>query len=305
MIDLVLAVEQAVPADHPASWLAVPLGILFMCGSVYLLLWSNYGARKAGAIYGVAIFGFSFLLGIFYWLGGPGTPAGLGISHLPGQSGDHYAEQWHAFEEGSERAEFFADGIADPDAFVTPEEFTGVAGEDEETIQADPAYAALSGSVGQAEGVMEDQFLPVDENSVAQIGSERRQGYEDVVADEQPEDAAGRAQPFYTAEATGDIRVFEDPDTGVLLAVQTFHTVATFTDDEDVPLDPIPVGEETNWFAFYDPGAEWIPSALWTGISLVLFLLSLAWLDRQEMQEKKRNLDEVAEAEDPAVPIAQ
>jgi hypothetical protein len=45
-----VAVEQAIPADHPASWLAVPLGLLFFSGSIYLLLWSNYGARKAGAI---------------------------------------------------------------------------------------------------------------------------------------------------------------------------------------------------------------------------------------------------------------
>ena len=55
---LILAVESVIPPDHPVSILAVPLGILFLSGSVYVLLWSNYGARKAAGIYGVAFFGF-------------------------------------------------------------------------------------------------------------------------------------------------------------------------------------------------------------------------------------------------------
>jgi hypothetical protein len=46
-----------------------------LSGSVYVLLWSNYGAKKAGAIYGTAFFGFAFLLGVFWWFGGPGIPA--------------------------------------------------------------------------------------------------------------------------------------------------------------------------------------------------------------------------------------
>ena len=112
MIDvLFLAVEEAVPATHPAARLAVPLGFLFFSGSVYLLLWSNYGAKKAGAIYGTAFFGFCTLLGIFWWLGAPGTPQNVGLQNLPGQAPNHYAARWFAFEPESDRSEFF--GVAD------------------------------------------------------------------------------------------------------------------------------------------------------------------------------------------------
>lgn len=299
-----LAVEEAIPADHPAAWLAVPIGILLFGGSIYLLLWSSYGARKAAAIYGVGFFGFCLLIGMFWWFGAPGIPSGLGVSHLPGQRGDHYQARWFAFEAGSERAEYFP-GTADLDAFVPLEEHAGLAGEDEATILADPAFASLSGSVNQAVEGMREQYLPVDENSVALIGAERRSGYEEDAATGQPSGAAGRSQPFFEARDEGEPRLREDPDTGVLLATQRFQTYAIFVDEDTIPLEPVPVGEPVDWFAFHDPGATWLPSALWTVISLLLFVASLLWLDRMEMREKRLRAREVEQAEDLQVPIAQ
>jgi hypothetical protein len=84
-----------------------------------------------------------------------------------------------------------------------------------------------------------------------------------------------------------------------------FQVFANFMDADDIPLDPIPVGEPGEWFAFFDPGGEWVPSALWTIISLVGFLLSLFWLDALEMRDKRRLAEEIEEPEDLAVPIAQ
>lgn len=305
MTDLVfLAVEEAIPFDHPVALLAVPIGLLLFGGSIYLLLWSNYGVKKAAAIYGTAFFGFCFMLGLFWWFGAPGVPTGLGVSHLPGQRGDHYQERWFAFEAESERAEYFA-GIQDRDAFVTLEAFAGLEGADEETILADPAFAELSGSVNQAVEGMREQFLPVDENFVAQIGAERRAGYEEDAAAAEPENAAGRAQPFFEAQSEGPPLVREDPETGTLLATQTFQTYAIFVDADDVPLEPVPVGEPVDWYAFFDPGATWLPSALWTIIALLLFGASLVWLDRMEMREKRLRSEEVEEPEDLQVPIAQ
>jgi hypothetical protein len=305
MTDLLfLAVEEVIPPDHPVAILAVPLGLLFMSGSVYVLLWSNFGAKKAGAIYGVAFFGFTFLLGVFWWFGGPGIPVGLGISHLPNQSGDHYQDRWYAFEEGSERAGFF-DVTQNPDAFTSLEEFTGVEGLDEDALQADRAFTALAGSVGGAVGSMQEQALPVDENGVAQIGVEQRSEYEEDAEAARPAEAVGRAQPFFGIRQVGDPVAAEDPDTGVLVAAQTFQVTATYVDDEQVPVEPVEVGEPITWYAFYDPGAVWLPSALWSVISLVFFLLSLFWLDRLEMRDKKRAIVEVEESETPAVPVAQ
>lgn len=301
---LFLAVEEAIPADHPAAYLAVPIGLLFLSGSVYLLLWSNYGARKAGAIYGTAFFGFAFLIGVFWWFGGPGIPQGLGISHLPGERPDDYADDWYAFEEGSERASFFQ-GIEELDAFESVESFAGVEGLPIEEIEEDPVYGSLAASVGQAEQDMLEQFLPLDDNNVAQIGTERRQGFEEDAADQEPEDAVGRAQPFFTAQAVDDPMVREDPETGILLVAQEFQAYATFTDEDDIPLDPVPVGDAEYWFGFYDPGMVWLPSAIWTGIAFVSFLASLLWLDRLEMRDKRLEAEEAEQPERIAEPVAQ
>lgn len=303
-LNLFVAVEAAIPADHPAAWLAVPLGIVFFVGSIYLLLWSNYGAKKSAAITGVAWFGFSFIIGLFWWFGGPGIPAGLGISHLPGQGNDHYNPGWYAFEVGSDRAAYFP-SINNVDDFQPVEGYLGIAGRDEADILADPKFADLSGAVSQASDRMRELFLPIDDNGIAQIGSERRQLFEADAAANQPPGAVGRAQPFYTARAVGEPRIIDDSATGLRVAVNEFQAFATFLDDQSVPLEPVPVGPSESWFAFYDPGQTTFPSALWTVASLVLFLLSLWWLDAMEQREKRMAMDEVSEPEDLAIPIAQ
>ncbi|HSK25069.1 MAG TPA: hypothetical protein VK906_17925 [Egicoccus sp.] len=307
LVDLgsLVAVEQAIPSSHPVALLAVPLGLLFFGGSVYLLLWSNYGARKAGAIYGVAFFGFGMLLGLFWWFGGPGIPPYLGITHFPGGDNTQFAEDWLPFEPGSQRAEYFTADDGDAD-FVTIEEYLGIQDQAEEDILADPAYANLAGSTSAAVDEMRGAFLPIDENGVALIGVERRSALEDEVAEVQPEDSR-RGNPFYTAEATGDAEVTDDSDTGLRILRAEFQTYANFVDADGVPLEdgPIAVGEPTEWFAFYDPGMRWLPSAVWTIVSLLGFLGSLFALDRLEFREKRLLADQVEEPEDLAVPIAQ
>lgn len=319
---LFLAVESVIPASHPAAILAIPLGLLFFGGSVFMLLWSNYGARKAAAIYGTAFFGFGFLLGVFFWFGGPGIPASLGITHLPGQPTAHYDPQWYGFEQGSARADFYP-ASNDPDSFQDVATFTGRDHLSPERLNSDPLFASTVGSVGQAVDVMGNQYLPVDENGVAQIGAERRAELEEDVAElieETPElqgDNVRRAPTFYTAEAVGEPRITEDQ--GAHVATQRFRTVANFVDRESgVPIlrtttdengeeieAPWPVGEETDWFAFLDPGAEWFPSMLWTVIAAIGFAGSLLWLDRLEAADKRRAMEVAEEPEDLAVPIAQ
>ncbi|MFU8839704.1 MAG: hypothetical protein ACNA8R_03170 [Nitriliruptoraceae bacterium] len=306
MLELItfLAVEEAIPADHPVAILAIPLGLLFLSGSVFALLWSNYGARKAGAMYGTAFFGVASLLGVFWLFGAPGIPANTGIDHLPGQAVDHYSPRWYAFEEGSPRAGFFAGGT-EVDRFVGVAAFLGYGDLDEEALESRPAFSQLSGTVSQSVDTMQAQFLPTDDNNVAQIGVTRRAEFEEDAAAQRPDGAIGRAQPFFNVQRVGSPQVFEHPDSGILLATQRFQATATFTDADGVPFEAVPVGEPVDWFAFYDPGAEWVPSAIWTGTALVLFLLSLAWLDRLEQRDKRLETDRVAEPERIAVPIAQ
>ncbi len=302
-LQLVLAVEAAIPPDHPASILAVPLGILFFVGSIYLLLWSNYGAKKALAITGVAWAGFSAILGVFWWFGAPGIPAGLGINHLPGQATDHYVDRWYAFEEGSERATFFP-SVAEVDRFAPPHEYLGLPPQ-EDAERPNLEWASLVSQVGQAASRMEEQFLPVDENGIAQIGADRRAALEEEVAELDLPEGTRRGPMFYTGQVVEDARLLDDAQTGVMLATARFQVVANFVDADGVPLEPIPVGDQVDWFAFYDPGGAWIPSAIWTGVALFIFLISLAWLDRMEQREKRLQADEVEEPERLAVPITQ
>ncbi|MTV24412.1 hypothetical protein FTX61_03120 [Nitriliruptoraceae bacterium ZYF776] len=305
---LFLAVENVIPADHPAALLSVPLGLLFFGGSIVVLLWSNYGLKKGAAIYSVAFFGFSALIGVFWWLGGPGIPPGLGISHLPGSVAADYQPRWYGFETGSPRAELF-EVSQDDGAFQELPAYLGREDLSEDELNADPLYAETSGSVDSAVETMGNQFLPTDDNGIAQIGAERRAGYEEDVAaaidaGEVPDDAR-RGQPFFTFEAVGEPRLARDAS-GIEVVTQTFQAEANFTDADGIPLDDaIPVGEPTPWFAFLDPGATWLPAAIWTGISVVLFALSMLWLDRLELRDRKLEADEVEEPEDLAVPIAQ
>ena len=322
-MNLFLAVETVIPADHPASILAIPLGLLFFGGSVIVLLWSNYGIKKATSMFGVAFFGFSFLMGVFFWFGGPGIPANLGITHLPGQSASDYSPTWYAFEQGSERAELFPSSD-DPGSFQTVEEFLGLEDLSTERLQGDPAFGEVSGDVDSSVGQMQDQYLPVDDDGIAQIGAERREQLEQDVADliesepDLQEDGVRRAPTFYTAEPVGEARVTEDPETGTRVATAQFRTVANFVDGDNVPVlrettddegeeieAPWPVGGETDWFAFQDPGQEWFPSMVWTLISLVGFGISLFALDRFEMVDKRRAIETIEEPEDVAVPVAQ
>lgn len=316
---LFLAVESVIPADHPAAILALPLGLLFFGGSIYLLLWSNYGAKKGAAMYGTAFFGIGIILGVFYWLGAPGIPASLGITHLPGQPTSHYDPQWYGFEQGSPRADFYP-VVNDPESFQDVAAFTDREDLSPERLNRDPLYASTVGSAGQSVDVMANQYLPVDENGVAQIGAERRAQLEEEVSqlvEETPElQDAKRAPVFYTAEAVGEPRLAES--NGVTVATQRFRTVANFVDEDGVPIlrtttdedgeeieAPWPVGEETDWFAFLDPGAEWFPSMLWTVISVLGFAGSLFWLDALEAADKRREREVAEEPEDLAVPIAQ
>ncbi|MEX0592138.1 MAG: hypothetical protein WD152_01585 [Nitriliruptoraceae bacterium] len=303
-MELIVAVEAAIPADHPAAMLAVPLGIVFFVGSVFLLLWSNYGAKKGAAITGVAWFGFAAIMGLFWWFGGPGIPAGLGVSHLPGQGNSHYASSWYAFEPGSERADFFT-SVNNLNDFVDVKEYAGYGDLEREEAQQRPFFTSINGSVGQAVDRMREQFLPVDANGVAQIGVSRREVYEADATSGRPDEAARRAPTFFTARNVTDPTATDDRSTGLRLVTAQFQAYANFLDADGVPLDPVPVGEPVDWFAFFDPGQRTLPAMLWTLISLGMFLVSLLWLDRLEAKEKRLATDQIEAAEDLAVPIAQ
>ena len=167
MMDLLLLATEGVeglPPEHIASKLAVPLGIVIFVGAVFLLMWSNYGAKKGALIEGVALFGFCALIGVFWWFGAPGTPVATGLQNFPGQPADQYTAKWYPFEPGSDRAGEFTLWREGPEAFQTVADFVGT---DDET---DPLFASIRGDVDGVSGLMIDQYFP-RANGALQIGA--------------------------------------------------------------------------------------------------------------------------------------
>ena len=306
---LILATEGGVPADHVAAKLAVPLGIVIFCGAVYALLWSNYGAKKGALVYSTAFFGFTMMLGVFWWFGAPGTPVATGLQNFPGQAPDAYQSKWYPFELGSARAEFFDSATEDLSEFRPVAAELGLQDASDEDLENNPAYGRLQGAVAQAATLMQELLLRVEDGD-PNLGGERRAQYlEDAQAglEEQAGDNAeeyDRADPFLTT-AMEDEQVLVALEDGVRLAGGNVQVFANFVPGEGVEGEPVQVLVDTQpMFAFQQGSNLWLPSAVWTLVSLVLFVLSLFGLDRMEQREKQA-LEEIAEPERLAVPIRQ
>lgn len=317
---LILALEEGVPPEHIGAKIALPLGLFFFCGSVYLLLWAIYGAKKGGLIYLVSFFGFNVVLGVFWWFGAPGTVVATGLRNFPGQTADAYAGKWFAFEEGSDRAEFFPgldslEDLRDPVAYAG-----GDPGAPEEELQDDPKVAFIRGDLDQATSKMIDLFLPTDESDQPRLGADRRSRIEEVVVERRDElvasmteprtilnvegeeeevpgaveDTINRATPFLTARVAttedGELVRGVDDVNDHRVAGARLQLVANFIgqNPDERPIRGELVVEEQEVFAFKDPGALWFPSAIWTLISFIGFVGSSFGLDAMEQREKRR-----------------
>lgn len=313
-----LAAESGVAGispDHIAADLAVPIAILIFGGAMFALLWSNFGARKGGLILGVGMFGFMGFLGVFWWFGAPGTPIATGLQNFPGQAADAYQPKWFPFEGGSERSEFFeADDTFDvgPDGEGSRGEFQTVAEFSGTTDIEDPMYSSISGDLDGVSGLMIEQYFPRNDFGGLDIGASFRTQLQEATAQVTPADlesADGSELAFvgYTAQvasdADGNVQHFLTEDNGQRLAAAELEVVAEFANADGTSAGTAVVAS-TEWFAFKDPGAIWLPSAVWTLLSFLLFGLCLALLDRIEQREKREQVV-VEEAMDVQVPIKQ
>jgi hypothetical protein len=101
MLELILLAADEIPPDSVLAQLATPLGILFFIGSTYVLLRSNLGTARAYYMLGTALFGFMFLMSLFWGFGAPGTPQATGPTNLPGQPADALQPKWIPFAQDS------------------------------------------------------------------------------------------------------------------------------------------------------------------------------------------------------------
>ena len=302
---------EGVSADHIAAKLAVPLGIVIFCGSVFALLWSNYGAKKGALIYGVSLGGFCFMLGIFWWFGAPGTPVATGLTNFPGQAADEYSPAWFPFEPGSERADMFdttasvgADADSIPDGFQTLRQSLGLEDASAEDLEGNPRYNAENGDLNGAGSLMTALFLRESDGS-SQLGGERRQAYTEAAEAELADmgvdlDDVTRDDPYYSAAIDGEIQLGSSGDVPLAAALITASVNYLDADGEAIS---IPVDTQVV-FAFKQESNLWFPSAVWTGVFFLIFVVCLLALDRME-QKEKGTVEEAEEPERLAVPINQ
>lgn len=101
MIDLIVVAAEQIPPDSIMSQLIVPLGILLLLGSTYLLLRSNLGTARGYYVLATVTFAFLFIMSIFWGVGAPGTPQATGPQSLPGQPLDELVPKWVPFAQDS------------------------------------------------------------------------------------------------------------------------------------------------------------------------------------------------------------
>ncbi|MDP8960986.1 MAG: hypothetical protein M3N32_05140 [Actinomycetota bacterium] len=290
---LLAAESEGIPGSHIAAKLALPLGLLMFSGSVFVLLWSVYGAKKGALVYGTAFFAFSMMIGVFWWFGAPGTPVATGLQYFPYQESDRYQGKWYGMEPGSDRAEFFP--VTNTlENLQTPAAYLGLEDVSPAELETRPAYRSLVGDLNTALGVMLELYLPQDEAGTPVIGQQRRRELRASAGAPQPGERP--ASPFFTARAKpADPNDPSQPillvseDRGLRVVGSLLQVVATYesTDPTGRPATREVVVEEEPFYAFKDPGALWFPSAVWTGLSALLFLGCLFGLDRVEQREKQ------------------
>jgi hypothetical protein len=268
--DLVVIAAEEVPGGTVGAYLAVPLGFLIFVGSIYLLLRSNYGTRRGYLILGTAWFGFLTLMALFWTFGAPGTPQATGPRNLPGQHPMQYTPHWVPFAGDSRVAEEpeYRDLVAahpgDPWGEVPPE-FVGDAETGTEEIHgffADPRPDTL----GELWEPVEVRYAEAP-NNFPVIAVTFQETYQPA---DLPEDAPPDADPPLTPG-------------GVAGADYEANVAPEGTQAGD----PVPDGATETLFGFFDPGAPLFPSMVVFGVSLVLFLLHVFLLDRDELRERR------------------
>lgn len=260
-----------IPPENPWSQLALPLGILIFNGSVYLLMRSNLGTRRGYLVMSTSLWGFGFLIALFWAFGAPGTPPNTGPQNLPGQQLDHYLPTWTAFagdslvvtEEGSPYTAVadFPDGWGDVPA--------GLAGDVE------IGETAITGFFSD---LADEGYTNVLAGDEAQVGETQH-----AVADN------GRPMIAMTLVASCQ---FDDEGDLPAVCADAGLDVGDPIPEDAVNEDGESIYEPVTFFAFFDEGAPYFPSLVMIGIMFVLFVGHMLLLARDESRERR----EVAEA---------
>lgn len=262
------ATEEFVPPTDWRAQISTPAAILIFFGSIFLLLRSNLGTRRAYLVEAACFFGFMVVISLFWAFGAPGTVQYTGPQNLPGQALDYYLPKWVPFAEDSTLAEQrFSDAVVPPGELQPIPEVP----EDEDNEPAD----VLVGETGVS---VEEVNLGIDE--VKAFFADAEQG-------------GGVIQEEFVSVESGYTQVNDIP----VLAV-TYQAPL-----EDNPTEADPDGETYTAYAFFDFGFPLLPSLVFIVLSFTGFALHVALLIWDENREK-REREAARSSETERVPAA-
>jgi hypothetical protein len=293
----VAAAEEYVPPNDWRGVIALPAAVLIFFGSVFLLLKSNLGTRRAYLVEATCFFGFLTVLSLFWGFGAPGTPQFTGPQALPGQSADYYTPKWVAFAGDSTLAdERFPIVKQYPEGFQ--EEGGGGAAQGDaaegETDQADTEGASAAASGGAEEignffrekragtQLIGDDWVPAGPPLAATAESGQK-----VVG-------ATYAKPFALND---EGEVPEGPDGEPLFAEEDVGQ--PIPDDFEVPsgvddeVATLLTPESYTAFAFFDAGFPMFPSLVMMVLAIGGFILHALLLGWDENRARQRSVEEV------------
>jgi hypothetical protein len=290
----VAAAEEYVPANDWRGVIALPAAVLIFFGSVFLLLKSNLGTRRAYLVEATCFFGFLTVLSLFWGFGAPGTPQFTGPQTLPGQSADYYTPKWVAFAGDSTLAdERFPIVKQYPEGFQE-EGGGGDAAAEGETDQATTEGASAAASEGAEEignffrekragtQLIGDDWVPAGPPLAATAESREK-----VVG-------ATYAKPFALND---EGEVPEGPDGEPLFAEEDVGQ--PIPDDFEVPsgvddeVATLLTPESYTAFAFFDAGFPMFPSLVMMVLAIGGFILHALLLGWDENRARQRSVEEV------------
>ena len=295
---LITVLAALVPEGHiapsdPRAKIAVPLGILIFLGSIFVLLRSNLGGRRGYLVLSVSLWGFSTVLSAIWAFGAPGTPAGGGPLRLPGQAIDEYEPQWVAPAQDSTLGTDPRLDIVQqyPQGFQpVPEDFRARA-----VNGADEIKNFFSGfdDTSPYSNVIESTWAPLTDR-VGFAMSEDPRGFPIIAVPyvptyqlaPLPEDAPEGTAPVLTVDGESPA-----PD-GSNVAPPGTEVGAPVVGAEPVVL-----------FGYFDRGNPLFPSYVVFAIIVVLFLLHIALLARDERREARERAAASATAEEDRTPV--
>lgn len=230
------------------AWVGLFLLVICLIGGIWMLLWSNLGARTAYLVTMVSLMSFMMIFSLLWLVGGPGTTTATGPRGRE--------VEWIPFQANSEFAGDFTEAI----------------GSFPEGAGWKPVGTVFPGKV-DTNGEFENVRTLVA-NALADLSYEQQSGA-DAAAD----------WTFYDSDK-GPLTPEEEASAAA--ATVRFNQAASTKLIAGITIPATKLHREVTVFVYRDKGLVFLPGLIFFVVSLLMFILHTWLLGRQELQDKAR-----------------